>query len=321
MNQTRGSECRVSTRETYAVDNRCDLAVARLAARQLGVLSLDELRACGLDRVAVGVRVRRGGLHPLYRAVYAVGHRNVTLEGRFLAAVKACGAGAVLSHFAAAALWDLVRWDGRPIDITVLGTTTRTHPRLRVHRTTTLAHHATCHRLVPVTTPLRTILDLAAILDVKPLRRAIREAQARKQVDLRDLMRAPPRRGSRKLTRILATSAALTRSDLEDIVLDLILDGGLAHPDVNIPLVINGRRIVPDFRWPTRRLVLEADGAAWHDHRLAREDDAERQAILEAAGERVVRVSRQQAIARPAQTLARLRAAGAPSVVVEDLDA
>ena len=71
--------------------------------------------------------------------------------------------------------------------------------------------------------------------------------------------------------------------------------------------------MIPDFRWPDERLVVEADGAAWHDDRLAREDDAERQALLEASGERVVRVTWAQAVGRRAQTLERLRAAGAPS--------
>ena len=89
-------------------------------------------------------------------------------------------------------------------------------------------------------------------------------------------------------------------------MLDLIARGGFETPDVNEPITLGGRRVVPDFRWPAQRLVIEADGAAWHDHRLAREDDAERQAILEAHGERVVRVTWAQATGRPAQTLARL---------------
>jgi very-short-patch-repair endonuclease len=96
------------------------------------------------------------------------------------------------------------------------------------------------------------------------------------------------------------------------VVLDLILRGGLTRPDVNVPLMISGRRVVPDFRWPGQRLVIEADGAAWHDHKLAREDDAERQALLEAYGDRVLRVTWEQAIVRPTQTLERLTAAGAP---------
>jgi very-short-patch-repair endonuclease len=100
---------------------------------------------------------------------------------------------------------------------------------------------------------------------------------------------------------------------LEDVVLDLLLAGGLARPDVNQPLRVEGRRLVPDFRWPEQWLIVEADSRAWHDGKLAREDDAERQALLEATGERVVRVTWEQAIAHPAQTLARLRAAGAPT--------
>ena len=82
-----------------------------------------------------------------------------------------------------------------------------------------------------------------------------------------------------------------TRSVLEDIVLDLLLAAGFEHPDVNKPLILSGRRVVPDFRWPRQRLVLEADGAAWHDPTL----DAERQALLEAHGERVLRVTWEQA--------------------------
>jgi very-short-patch-repair endonuclease len=122
-----------------------------------------------------------------------------------------------------------------------------------------------------------------------------------------------PRRGTAKLARIIATGPAPTRSELEDAVLDLILHGGLQHPHVNVPLSINGRRVIPDFRWPEQRLVIEADGATWHDDRIAREDDAERQALLEAHGEQVVRVTWEQAIRRRKQTLARIRAAGVPA--------
>jgi very-short-patch-repair endonuclease len=75
---------------------------------------------------------------------------------------------------------------------------------------------------------------------------------------------------------------------------------------------ILGSRVVPDFRWAESRLVVEADGAAWHDSKLAREDDAERQALLEEHGDRVVRVTWTQAVSKPQQTIARIRAAGAP---------
>ncbi len=130
---------------------------------------------------------------------------------------------------------------------------------------------------------------------------------------LQVLERRRPCRGATRLARVLATGPAPTRSVLEDVVLDLVLAAGLAAPDVNVPLRLGGRRVIPDFRWPPARVVVEADGAAWHDDRRAREDDAERQALLEAHGERVLRVTWRQAVGRPAETVARLRAAGVPS--------
>jgi very-short-patch-repair endonuclease len=75
---------------------------------------------------------------------------------------------------------------------------------------------------------------------------------------------------------------------------------------------VGGRRLVPDFRWPDHRLIVEADGGPWHDQKVAREEDAERQAWLEAHGERVLRVTWEQATIGRAQTLRRIHAAGAP---------
>jgi hypothetical protein len=108
------TECRLSQPEADKFDTRPDVLVARLAADQWGVLSLDELGACGLSRENVRIRVGNGRLHPVHAAVYAVGHANVALEGRFLAAVKACGDGALLSHLSAAALWGSCLGMSRP---------------------------------------------------------------------------------------------------------------------------------------------------------------------------------------------------------------
>jgi very-short-patch-repair endonuclease len=178
---------------------------------------------------------------------------------------------------------------------------------------------------IAVTAPARTLLDLAAMVNDRALRAAVRRAQAVKRVSVRQLVdileRAGPRRGVARLRRIVATGPAPTRSELEDVVLDLMLRGGLAHPDVNKPLQIAGRRIVPDFRWADRHLIVEADGRMWHDNQLAREDDAERQALLEAHGERVIRVTWEQAVGLPAQTLLRFRSAGAPDHRVTSLAA
>ena len=278
---------------------------------------MGELYACGLSHDGIWVRVRNGRLHPVHRGVYAVGHANPPVHGRWLAAVKACGPGAVLSHFSAAALWGIVTWDDRFPEITVQDTTPRDHRGIRAHRTTRLDPEDRTEREgIPVTTPARTLIDLAASLPYPALRRAVRQAQADQLTDVRHLLaaraRLGPRRGTAQLARVLATGPAPTRSELEDAVLDLLLRGGIDHPDVNVPLLVGARRVVPDFRWPAQRLVVEADGARYHDDPTARADDAERQALLEAHGERVLRVTWRQAVARPVETLARVRAAGAP---------
>ena len=166
---------------------------------------------------------------------------------------------------------------------------------------------------IPVTTPERTLRDLASILPYNKLRRAVREAQALRLTTVSRLAKAldapGPQRGRRNLARIIATGPAPTRSELEDIVLDLLLRAGFDPPHVNVPIIVGTKRVVPDFRWPDRRLTVEADSAQWHDHPLARADDAERQALLEAHGERVIRVTWHQAVTRRAQTTARIRAA------------
>jgi Protein of unknown function (DUF559) len=302
----------------HFLDSRPDVRVARLAAEEWSVLSLDELRACGLTIHAVGRRVRSGHLHVIHHCVYAVGHPNIPLEGQFLAAVKACGPGALLSFYAAGAHWEIVEWDGRYPEVTVFGQGTRVHAGIRVHRTQLLhPRDRRHHRGIPVTSPARTLVDLASLLDYRRLRRAVRQAQANRLVSLPQISetmnRLGTRRGVRNLRRILAAGPAPTRSELEDVVLDLILSGGLKHPEVNVPLELDGRRVIPDFRWPEQQLVVEADSAQWHEGKLAKEDDAERQALLEAHGERVLRVTWDQAIAKPIQTLERFRAAGVPT--------
>ena len=309
------AECHLSPAYRDLDATRPDERVARLAAQQFGVVDLDELRACGLDKRAVGRRVAAGRLHPLHKRVYAVGHPNVPIRGRFLAAVRACGPEAVLSHFAAAVLWRLLKWDGRYPE--VLARNRRSHRGIRTRRTARLDAIDIRRRYgIPVTSPARTLVDLAATLDAKPLRRATREALVLGVVTIPQLTEAlrrlGPCRGCTKLQAIVARGHVPTRSELEDAVLDLLTAGGFKPPLVNAPLYVEGRRVVPDFRWPEQRLVIEADGAEWHDNQIAREDDADRQAILEASGERVVRVTWAQAIAWPRQTLLRFEEAGAP---------
>jgi very-short-patch-repair endonuclease len=295
---------------------RADVLVANLAARQWGVVHVGELRACGLNPEAIAHRVRTGRLHPMYRAVYAVGHANPAREGWWLAAVKASRRDAVLGMWSAAMHVEIMDWEERHPDVLVLGASRPAHPQINGHRTSYLPReHVTIHRGIPVTTAERTLLDLAAVLPEHRLRRAVRQAQFLKLTTVGSLavaLNGPgPVRGRAKLAKIIATGAAPTQSELEDAVLDLLLRDGFAHPLVNAPLYVGGRRIVPDFRWPEQWLVVEADGPH-HDDPLERAADLERQRLLEAHGYRVLRVTWEQAIARQRATLGRIAAAGAP---------
>ena len=282
------------------------MLVAHLAAKRWGIVTSCELSACGLRPDAIAARVRRGHLHRRYRGVYAVGHTNLTLEGRFLAAVKACGRSAVLSHLSAAILFGLTDPFDRAIDVTIPGTSTRSHPGIRPHRTASLdARTTTRHRGVPTTTPLKTLHDSARDITPTGLTRLVRRAQALHHVNVRQLATSP------RLAPIVATGPAPTRTEFEDILLDLVLTT-FEPPHVNPKLMIAGRTFYPDLRWPAQHLCVEADSRTWHAGELAQARDAERQAILEAHGERVLRVTWKQTVAHPHQTVARLRPAGAP---------
>jgi very-short-patch-repair endonuclease len=276
---------------------KVDARVAQAAASQWSVLSLDELHQCGLTDKAVMVRVQNGLLHPRYRGVYAVGHDHVSLEGCFLAAVKACGKDAVLSHYSAACLWCLLEWDYRDPEVTARNA--RRHRGIRAHRSDHIER--TYRKGIPVTPPLRTLIDLSSMLPYATLRRAVNEALNQRLVKPHQLVTAN-HRGARKLREVVA-SGAPTRNEFEDLVHALL--GDLPKPLVNQPLL----GYAPDFLWPDQRLILEADGRNTHDQLLARADDDARQRLLEAHGYRVLRVTWRQASTHPSKLQKRLRVA------------
>jgi very-short-patch-repair endonuclease/predicted transcriptional regulator of viral defense system len=295
-----------------------DQLVAAFAARQHGVVTFLQLRSLGLTDNEIQRRSTTGRLHRLHRGVYAVGHRALAVEGRLIAAVLAMGDGAVLSHLSAAGLWGIVvsaRAHGR----SVVDVTSPRHIGQRrgiaVHRSRTLTcRDITRHRAIPVTTPLRTLLDLAEVagLPDRALRRAVREAEVQRLVDHHDLRArvqaaGTGRRGAGRLREIVGVGPAPTRSELEDLTLDLLIRHRFPRPRVNAAVRADGRSFEVDFLFADLRLVLEADGDRFHGTPTARDADAARQAALEAAGWRVVRLTWAQITREQAQTVARLR--------------
>ena len=141
----------------------------------------------------------------------------------------------------------------------------------------------------------------------------VRQALAEGKVNMRQLAavldRSSRHRGAGKLRALLADGYVPTRSELEDRALDLLAAAGIERPEVNPRLVLDGRTISPDLLWRTPRVVVELDGAAWHEDPLTRANDADKQALLEAAGLRVLRITWRQLVDHPRQTIARLRPA------------
>jgi hypothetical protein len=312
-----GIERRLSHDRCERAAFRRDPDIAALAAAQFGVVTTADLAALGVGRMSISRRRRRGHLHQLYPGVWAVGHAEPPWEGWLLAAVMACGPGAFLSHYSGNELFGFVdRVDGMP-HVTVTTGSHRTPRGIHVHRTQFLDPIDRRERCgIPVTSAARCLLDLASMVDAQRTRRAIRRALGQGKVTIRQLgmvlERYPGRRGSATLKAAVRLGAAPTNSEKESDVLDIVLAGGFERPDVNKGLRVAGRWVVPDLRWPRQRLTVEIDSKAWHTDPLARADDRGRQALLEAMGDRVLRVDWLDAVLAPSKFAEALIRAGAP---------
>ena len=267
-----------------------DLEIASIAARQGGVIAAGQLAGVGLSKYAIRNRVGTGRLHPLHRAVYAVGHPRVPAAGRRWAAVLAAGDGAVLSHGSAGDAWGLRKNSSPRMHVTLAAHNGRQRRAgVIIHRVATLDQDEVT-RLdgLPITTPARTVLDLAAGgLRGRHLEQALDHAERVLKADWAAfdalLARHAGRPGAPALAATLARyvpGSIETFSVLEEIVLQLCDDFDLPRPLVNT--VIEGKR--RDFHWPRSRLVVEADSYAWHRSPSALNADRERDVRLQLAG-------------------------------------
>jgi hypothetical protein len=269
-------------------------AVAKLFDRQWGVASLAQLRAAGLSADAVERRVRSGHLHRIYRGVYAVGHRALRAEGHRLAAVLACGPGAVLSHRSAAAHWELLATSQERIDVTA-PRSRQGAPGIRLHTSRSLdAKDTTNHENIPITTVHRTLLDLAATVRDDQLERALAQAMYLQLYDQRAIddviARSNGHRGTSVLRDATKQEPQITKSMWETRMLALVRGAGLPEPRCNEALhAPDHGECYPDFYWPAYGLIVETDG--WEAHRTlaAFRSDRAKDAALTAAGYKVLR--------------------------------
>lgn len=289
-----------------------DARIAELAGRQHGIVARRQLRALDLsDRIIDGRRAR-GVLIGLHRGVYAVGHRPRAREAWWLAAVLAAGPDAVLSGRSAAALWHLRHGDGARCEVTKASGVVR--PGIHARCVALPGDERTVHDGIPVTTPMRTVLDLSAITDRRGLEKAMREAEYLRLYDgfalVRLLKRHPRRRGTRTLRAIVAETDLgrdRTRSVMEERFLAFLDAHGLPAPEVNEELDVGRAQPEVDCHWPDQRLVVELDSRAAHATRTAFEADRTRDRRLLAAGWRVVRITWRELHLRPGEVAADLR--------------
>jgi very-short-patch-repair endonuclease len=292
-------------------------AIAALAQRQHGVVSLPQLVVLGLQARAVSARAEAGRLHRLHHGVYAVGHPLLTAEGRWTAAALACGDGALLSHRSAAILWGLREGGGARIDVTTTRRVGRSRPGIRVHwRPSLVAADAGSCRGVPCTSVARTLLDLAAVLSAREVENACDRAEQLRIFDGRQieelLKRDPGARGTRRLRDVLDNLDPLspaTRTEIERLMLALCRTHTLPQPVVNGWIQLPECGFAPDFLWPDARLIVETDGHKTHLTKRAFEQDRRRDQLLAEAGYITLRFTWRQLTEEPervARTIAKV---------------
>ena len=281
--------------------------IADTAFAQGGVVSIQQLRAAGLGDGAIKWRAAKRWLHRVHRGVYAVGHRRLGERGVLWAAVLACGGPgeAALSHWAAAALWDLAPLRGGPVDVTTRGGN-RSTSKLRVHHGD--MSEVTVKEGLPVTTPMRTLRDLARTTTPQRLERLVARAEHLRiltNLSLTDCRKPGGRRLQTVIDRRAPGDPEVTRSELEERFLELVAGAGLERPRVNA--TVEGLEV--DFLWPGQRVIVETDGAATHLTPTAFEHDRRRDQRLTAAGYTVLRFTWRQVVEEPravARTLERV---------------
>src|SRR3954451_9402782 len=292
-----------------STSERRSAAAWELARRQHGTVTREQLLRLGFTKSAIEHRVRIGRLHPGARGVYGWGRRRLSREGRWMAAVLACGAGAALGHRSAASLWKFGKEHDDYIDVSVRRSTEARMRGVRCHRRPTLPPTVIATRLnIPLTQPVQTFLDLATVTGPKGLERAINEADKRDVIDPDTLRKGLDAHagepGVRPLRRILDKHTfRLSDDELELLFRPLAAAAGLPTPLTKVKV----NKFEVDFFWPGLGLVVETDGWRYHRTPAAQTRDALRFQTHTAAGLTPLRFSHWQVKYEPDHVLDILR--------------
>jgi predicted transcriptional regulator of viral defense system len=287
-----------------ALVDTADQIIARIAASQHGVVTRPQLLAARVSRRSIAKGLNKGSLIRVHPGVYRVGHMAPSIQATFIAAVFACGEGAVLSGRAAGHLLGIVR--GAPPRPEVTAPRSRIIASVATRRSREI--EATTWHRIPVTTPARTLVDLAASLSEGELARAVHEAGIRhgttpEEVDA-VLARRPNSPGAAQLRAVLRGDVHLTLSRLERAFLKLLRNAKLPLPITNRPA---GGRFI-DCRWAEQRLTVELDSYRYHSSRHAWELDRRRERQAYARGDQFRRYTWGDVTESPRPMLRELRA-------------
>lgn len=286
-----------------------DRRLAALSRRQENLFTRDQSLACGLTPRTLARRAATGQLQRVFPCVYLLGYATPTFRQRLRAALLLGGEAALLSHRSAAWVWGLLLDAPGWVDLTVLKGRPAGQPGLRIHRTGELhPSDRVAHRGLVLTSPVRTVCDLATSEPISLVEEALTEAHVHHYLSDRDIAalddRLKTHRGCARVRSLVAAERehGYSRSEAERRLRRLLKPSGLPMPRFNTH--VNGHLV--DCHWSQSRVVLEVDGYATHRHRTAFEADRRRDQDHAARGYLVVRVTWRQLTREPARVLVRI---------------
>jgi very-short-patch-repair endonuclease len=276
-----------------------ELALAR-AEKQYGAIAFHQALACGMTADDVYRQHEKRLWVPMHVGVSRVSGTHETWHTRLMAATLAGGDPVVASRRAAAALWRITGFPAGIVEVTLPHALEYAPRGVVAHRTRCLpAIDRTTKDRIPVTTPTRTLIDLASCTNDEHLIDAIDDSLRRglttvKRIEdrLTELGR-PGRKGIKMLRELLleyTPGEAVPASVFERRLLRILRRSGIQAPTVHLVVTVMGTEIEVDFGWPEQKVILEANGSKWHDTQRRSAIDDHKRALLAAAGWRIVPV-------------------------------
>jgi len=292
-----------------------DAGIARLAASQKRVVTSEQMARADFSWNAIDHRIKQGVVQRLWQGVYMLGPGDPDHATLAMAAVLTCS-DAVLGYYWAGSLWGFVESVRLPVDVIVTAGSRRGRDEVYVHGTILLEpRDVTRKDGLPLTTPARTLLDLARVVTFHRLETLIADAMVLRLVNERHLREVIARSGrhpgAARLRRALDAGPGLTRSEIERILRRLLKAAGLPDPLTNHRLP-QGE---VDFYFPSRFVVVEVDGRGPHGTPRAFEHDRKKRSEIAVAGYVVLQFSDKQLVEEPTWVIAQIAqalATGAP---------